>query len=147
MHGFKISVKFYRIPSKFRTKVWIHTPQNMHFTDLFLWVIYDLFELWCHMPWWDNPLAGTMRSRAHGPRDLRGQQGSISLRCHKPKTSKLTLWVLHQFHCWIAELIVNMQIFWRYISTLLFSSKICTHNSYYGLLWIQIIIIMICIHF
>ena len=32
--------------------------KNMHFTDFyFLFVFYDIFELWRHKPKWDMPLA------------------------------------------------------------------------------------------
>ena len=40
----KICVKFQRVPLKFHTKSWTHTPQNMHFTvfNVCVWVTISL---------------------------------------------------------------------------------------------------------
>ena len=48
--GSKFYVKFARVPVKYDTIFWTHILQNMHFTDLYLCVIYDIFELWRHKP-------------------------------------------------------------------------------------------------
>ena len=44
--GSKFCVKFQGYPLKFHTKVWTHTPQNMHFTGDKFFTTKDILELW-----------------------------------------------------------------------------------------------------
>ena len=55
--GLKFGVKLQRAPLKFHTKIWTHTPQNMHFTVLYfcVWVTIsfncDVISLSATGPW------------------------------------------------------------------------------------------------
>ena len=49
--GYKVCVKRQREPLKFHTKFGAHTQQNIHFTEFYLCVIFNIFELWRHTPY------------------------------------------------------------------------------------------------
>ena len=58
--GSKFCVKFRSAPLKFCTKFWTHTSENMHFTDSFLFLVYDVLQLWRHKPQWDTHKSATI---------------------------------------------------------------------------------------
>ena len=41
--GSKSCVEFQRVPLKFHTKFWTHTPQNVHFTDFYICLWFTIF--------------------------------------------------------------------------------------------------------
>ena len=57
MYTFKISCETSKGNlKKNHTKFWSHTSRNVCLNDLFLRVIYNIFELWIHKPQWDGPV-------------------------------------------------------------------------------------------